>query len=250
MSQKILVLQHVAHEGLGTLADEMKTACFEWDTLLVSDQAVFPMPSKLEEYGALIVLGGPMSVTDEKKYSWMQKEILILQEALRQKKPILGICLGAQLLARAAGKGGRVYQGDKKEIGWHPIRLDDWYYKRNPLFFQIEPDQPHTVFHWHGDTFDIPTEGYRLAWNETYPNQAFCFNGNAVGIQFHVEMTEEMIRDWLKDNESKMQVMAAGEDPHKIITQASKQLPGLRKMAHKIFYGFASLIRENVRRAA
>lgn len=247
MPNKILVLQHAPTEGLGTLEDELKKAGLPWETLPISNETLFPSGTKLEEYGGFLILGGPMGVYEEEKYPWIKKELMIIREMLRQKKPILGICLGAQLLAKAAG--GRVNRGMKPEIGWHPIRLDDWFYKRNPLFFQIDPSKPHMVFHWHGDTFDIPTEGYRLAWNENYVNQAFCFNGNAVGLQFHVEMTEEMIRDWLSGEETRMKVMAAGEDPNKILAEVPKYLAGLKEFAHKIFYGFASLIREN-RRAA
>ena len=247
---KILVIQHAAHEGPGTFADEMKKQNFTWDTFMASNDAIFPSSAKLEEYGGLLIMGGPMGVYEEEKYTWIRKELLVIQEALRQKKPILGVCLGAQMLAKAAGGGGRVYPGPKKEIGWYPIRLDDWFYKRNPLFFQIDQTKPHMVFQWHGDAFDIPTEGYRLAWNDNYMNQAFCFQGNAVGIQFHVEMTEEMIRDWLSGEEVKRQVAETGSDPDQIIAEIPKHLPALRETCHKIFYGFASLVRENVRRAA
>ncbi len=248
MPNKILVLQHTPSEGLGTLEDELKKAGMTWETLMVSDETLFPSGVKLEEYGGFIILGGPMGVYQEESYPWIKKELMIVQEMLRQKKPILGICLGAQLLAKASG--GRVYRGMKPEIGWLPIRLDDWFYKRNPLFFQIDPSKPHTVFHWHGDTFDIPTEGYRLAWNENYTNQAFCFNGNAVGLQFHVEMTEEMIKDWLSGEETRLKVIAGGGDPDKILAETQKYLAGLKELSHKIFYGFASLIRENRRNAA
>lgn len=247
MSNKILVFQHMPNEGLGTFEDELKKANLTWESLMINEETLFPSSTKLEEYGGFIVLGGPMGVYEERQYPWIKKELMMIQEMLRQKKPILGVCLGAQLLAKASG--GRVTQGVKPEIGWFPIRLDDWFYKRNPLFFQIDHTKPHMVFHWHGDTFDIPTEGYRLAWNENYMNQAFCFNGNAVGIQFHVEMTEDMIKDWLSDEVSRMKIMAYGGDPDKILAEIPKYLPGLKDLAHKIFYGFASLIREN-RKAA
>jgi GMP synthase (glutamine-hydrolysing) len=248
MPNKILVLQHASTEGLGTLEDELKKAGFPWETLVISNETLFPSSTKLEEYGGFIILGGPMGVYEKDKYPWIAKELMVVQELLRQKRPILGICLGAQMLAHAAG--GRVYPGTRFEIGWFPIRLDDWFYKRNPLFFQIDPAKAHTVFQWHGDTFEIPTEGYRLAWNENYPNQAFCFNGNAVGLQFHVEMTEEMIRDWLSDDWSRQQVVASGGDPEKILADIPKYMPALRDLCHKIFYGFASLIRDPRRRAA
>lgn len=246
---KILVIQHVPHEGPGSFEEEMKKANLTWETLMASDQAIFPSGAKIEEYGALIILGGPMGAYEEEKYPWIKKEILVIAEALRQKKPILGICLGAQLLAKASGGGGRVYPGPKKEIGWHPIRLDDWFYKRNPLFFQIDHTKSHTVFQWHGDTFDIPTEGYRLAWNENYRNQAFCIQGNAVGVQFHPEVTEAMIRNWLS-GEGHARATAGGADPDQILADLPKHFPAMKDLSHKIFYGFASLIRENVRRVA
>ena len=243
MSQKILVLQHALNEDLGTLGEELSKAGLTWETLMISETTVFPSSVKLEGYGAMIILGGPMGVYETEKYPWLHKEIMIIQEFLRQKKPILGICLGAQLIAAAAG--ARVSPGTKPEIGWAPIRLDDWYYKRNPLFFQIDPKKAHMVFHWHGDTFEIPSEGYRLAWNDHYKNQAFCFNGNAIGLQFHVEMTEKMIREWISSEWSQMQIRAAGGDPEQILAESAKYLPGMKDLAHKIVYGFASLIRDN-----
>jgi GMP synthase (glutamine-hydrolysing) len=248
MSKKILVFQHAASEGLGLFEEELKKAGFAWETLMISGDTIFPSGVKLEEYGALIVLGGPMGVYQEAKYPWIAKELMLIQEALRQKKPILGICLGAQLLAKAAG--ARVYKGPVPEIGWRSVRLDDWFYKRNPLFFQIDPAKEHIVFQWHGDTFDIPTEGYRLAWNEAYANQAFCFNGNAVGLQFHPEMTEAMIAEWIASPGAPEQLAAAGEDAEKILANVPKYMPALRDIAHKIIYGFVSLIRENRRNAA
>ena len=250
MSKKILVIQHVPNEGLGTFEDELKLQNLTWETFVPSGDAIFPSGGKIEEYGALIVLGGPMGAYEEDKYPWLKRENLVIQEALRQKKPILGVCLGSQLLAKAIGHGGRVYKGPKAEIGWYPIKLDDWFYKRNPLFFQMDPKKAHIVFQWHHDTFDIPTEGYRLAWNDNYPNQAFCFQGNAVGLQFHAEVTEAMIKDWLKSDDAKLDAMKAGHDPARIVMDITKNLPVLRETAHKIIYGFTSLIRENIRRVA
>ncbi len=249
---KILVIQHVPHEGLGNIETELKLAGHTTETIAVWDHPVFPSSTKLEDYGGIIVLGGPMAVYEESQHPWMTKELLVIGEALRQKKPFLGICLGAQLLAKAAGAD--VYPGNREdrptEIGWYPIRLDDWFYKRNPLFFQIDPAKEHTVFQWHGDTFDIPTEGYRLALSENYPNQAFCFQGNAVGLQFHVEMTEELIRSWVTGDENRAKILSQGCDPDEILADMPKHLPGLQALCHKICYGFVSLIRTNTRRAA
>ena len=243
---KILVIQHSPTERLGSFEREIELQKMTATLLRVYENPVFPSGAELEGYGALIVLGGSMSVTEEKKYPWIKQELLVLQEALRQRKPVLGTCIGAQLFAKACG--ATVSKGAVKEIGWGPIRFDDWFSKRNPLTFQLDLAKPHTVFHWHGDTFDFPVEGYRLAWNETYPGQMFCYQGNAIGIQFHPEVTEGMIRQWVESGASELK--EAKVDPQKILADIPKYLPELEKLCHKFFYGFASLVRENIRRAA
>lgn len=243
---KLLVIQHSDSEGLGSLEAEIRLQNLATETIQVDQKSSFPSGTELEGYGALIILGGPMSVYEEKKYPWIGKELLFIREALRQKKPILGICLGAQLLAKACG--ARVYKGPVKEIGWSPIRFDDWFSSRNPLTFQLELSKPHMVFQWHGDSFDFPVEGYRLAWNQTYPGQMFSFQGNAFGIQFHPEVTEEMIRHWVESG--RKEIVTARLDPEKILQETARYLPDLQKLCHKFFYGFSSLIRDNVRRVA
>ncbi|MBI2082044.1 MAG: type 1 glutamine amidotransferase [Deltaproteobacteria bacterium] len=247
--KKILVFQHAETETLGNLEKEIRLQNLEYEILEVYRNPQFPTGKELEEkYSAVISLGGPMSVYEMKngRYPWMEKEFLLLREALRLKMPILGICLGSQLLAHAAG--AEVRKGPKKEIGWHWIRFDDWFSKRNPLTFQCDLSKQHIVFHWHGDLFDLPVEGYRLAWNDHYPVQMFCYQGNAVGIQFHPEMTEEMIKKWVASERDGLH--RSGMDPEKILDEIPSYLPDLAKLCHKFFYGFATLIRENVRRAA
>ena len=157
---KILVIQNSPTEGLGSLEQEIELQKMTTQILRTYESPVFPSGAELESYGALLVLGGPMSVCEPKshlKHPWLEQELKVLQEALQQKKPILGICLGAQLLAKACG--GRVYKGPRPEIGWGPIRFDDWFSQRNPLTFQLDLKKPHPVFHWHGDSLDLPVEG-------------------------------------------------------------------------------------------
>lgn len=244
--KKILVFQHAAHEKLGTFEKEIRSQGFEYETLWIPDLKSFPSAQQLESYAALIVLGGPQSVCEEREYPWMKHELLLIREALRIKMPILGICLGAQLLARAAG--APVRKGPIKEIGWGWIRFDDWFSKRNPLTFQFDLTKPHPVFQWHGDMFDIPVEGYSLAWNDNYPGQMFVFQGNAIGIQFHPEMTQEMVREWV--DQGRDEIIRNKNDPYRIVEETQRYLPNLEKLCHRFFYGFASLIRENIRRAA
>jgi len=241
--KKILVFQHADVERLGTLEKEIQLAGMTCDILLTYQASDFPTPKELESYGAVISLGGEKSVYERHKHPWLDKEFRLLQEALRMKKPILGICLGAQMLAGAAGAAVR--KGPSKEIGWGWVRFDDWFSQRHPLTFQLELDKPHVVFHWHGDSFDLPVEGYRLAWNDATPIQMFCIQGNAVGIQFHPEMTGEMIGEWVVHH--RKELVEDRIDPDKILQETPKYLPDLQKLSHRFFYGFASLVRENVR---
>ncbi len=246
---KILVIQHSPLEGSGLFEEEIKLAGHTYETLMVSDKAVWPSGAQLENFAGLIILGGPMGVYEEAKYPWISKELMVLTEALRQKKPMLGICLGSQMIAKAAG--AKVYPGTKKEIGWGIIRLDDWFYKRNPLMYQLDPQKEYPVFQWHGDTFDIPYDGYRLAWNDNYPNQAFCVNGNAIGLQFHPEVTLDMVKSWCTSEEGQEDANRGGYDAKKVLSLCKPEsFEALKELAHKLFYGFSSLLRDNIRRAA
>ncbi len=146
------------------------------------------LPNTIDGYSALVILGGPASVYGDHQY--LKDEEKLIQSALARNIPILGICLGSQLLAKAAG--GRVYKGSRKEIGWYPVELTDD--GMNDIFKGLKKNI--TVFQWHGDTYDLPKNAVTLAKSELYPVQAFKV-GSAVGIQFHVEVSKSMIMDWI-----------------------------------------------------
>lgn len=143
----------------------------------------------LSAFNWLIILGGPMGVHDERTYSWLREEKLFIQSAILSGKVVLGICLGAQLIADALG--AKVYQNRCREIGWFPVTLADQVEHTilNGLF-------PHDfeAFHWHGDTFDIPASGHLLASSPACPNQAFIVGDRVIGLQFHLESTPDSVR--------------------------------------------------------
>ena len=140
---------------------------------------------------ALILMGGPMSANDPEP--WVRNELAAIETALECSRPVLGICLGAQVLAKALG--ARVYRNSAKEIGWFPI---DWTESAagDRLFGDFQ--SPETVFHWHGETFDLPAEAVWLARSQRCIHQAFRYGEHNYGLQFHIEVTPSMIADWLQ----------------------------------------------------
>lgn len=240
--KKILVIQNDADEGLGVFADELEKMEIEWDTVHAYKGDPIPSDEALDELGyrGAMIFGGPMSATDDAHFPFLREETRFIQACLRRKLPMLNICLGAQLLARACNV--RLTIGREKEIGWYPVYLVDWYAQRNPLFFQAP--QEFVTFHWHQDTFDYPTEGYRLVRSDRYDQQAFCINGNAYGIQFHTEVTKEMVQLWVERELKKPNAIFDEAEAEKILAQADAYLQDLHKVAHQMIYGFETLLRE------
>jgi GMP synthase-like glutamine amidotransferase len=179
---RVHVLQHVAFEGLGSLADllDARGARITWTRFHAGDQ----LPS-VEAIDAVIALGGPMSVNDEASLLWLVDEKRFIDAAMRRGLPVLGICLGAQLIASACG--ARVYPATQREIGWFPVDVAPAACARWGWPARFD------AFHWHGETFDLPVGAQRLASTATCPNQAFQLGANVVGLQFHLEMTAAAI---------------------------------------------------------
>lgn len=176
---------HVAFEGLGTIASWLDERGDEVTyTRFYEPNASLP---QCEEVDFLIVMGGPMSVNDEAEFPWLVAEKAWIRSMIQSKKPVLGICLGAQLIANALGS--KVYPNREKEIGWFPIVPVSHEAQKGVFGFShlIE------VFHWHGETFDLPPHALWLAKSEACAHQAFHVGTNVIGLQFHLEMTEKAI---------------------------------------------------------
>lgn len=175
---KAHVLQHVPFEDIGCMRSWLQGRGAEIGYTRFFEDS--PLP-ELDAVDLLIVMGGPMSVNDEAEWPWLADEKRFVRQAVESGKPVLGICLGAQLIASALG--AKVYPGQHKEIGWLPIRgIPD------PVFpFPAEAQ----VFHWHGETFDLPPGAVRLAESAACANQAFRIGEQVMGLQFHLETTPE-----------------------------------------------------------
>ena len=187
-SPSVLVLQHIGIETPGTLERVLRFRGIRLKTL--SPYKGQKTPARLKEAG-LIVMGGPMGVYETKQYPFLKSEMKLIEDALRQKKPILGICLGSQLLASVLG--ARVKKGKKKEIGWHSVYLkpeaakDDLWAGAPKSFMGL---------HWHGDIFDLPKGSADLASSDLTRVQAYRYGASAYGFLFHMEVTRPMIRKW------------------------------------------------------
>jgi len=177
---KAHVLQHVPFEDLGSIGAYLKNRSAQIDYTRFFEDPKLPA---LDAVDMIIAMGGPMSVHDEDEYPWLKPEKQFIREAIIQGTPVLGVCLGAQLIA--ASLGARVYPNPVKEIGWFPIRAVP--VPEENFRFPKEC----TVFHWHGETFELPEGAVRLAENDACMNQAFQFKRNAIGLQFHLETTFE-----------------------------------------------------------
>jgi GMP synthase-like glutamine amidotransferase len=183
---RIHFFQHVPFEGLGSIQQWVDSRSHSLtSTRFYLDEGL----PQLEDIDWLIVMGGPMSVNDESQYSWLSREKRFIEGAVRADKVVLGICLGAQLIANILGS--RVYRNTFKEIGWYPVRKVKE--AEQAFVLNILP-QRFTAFHWHGETFDLPKGALHAVESDACMNQAFVFGNRVIGLQFHLESTGESIR--------------------------------------------------------
>jgi GMP synthase-like glutamine amidotransferase len=217
-------LQHVPFEGLGSIEQWLHRAGYEISVTR------FHLSEELPEVGdldLLVVMGGPMSINDVDEYPWLAAEKRFIREVIGAGVPMLGICLGAQLIASALG--AKVYPNSEKEIGWFPIQGAN-HSDGDPFRFPDEID----VFHWHGETFDLPPGAVRLAQSEGCINQAFQLGANVIGLQFHLETTVdsaraivENCRDELVEGkyiQSETDILSAPQERYESINQLMEKL--------------------------
>ncbi|WP_246218353.1 type 1 glutamine amidotransferase [Litoribacterium kuwaitense] len=187
---RVHYLQHVPFESPERIADWVRDKGHTLSGTSLYESTHFPLQS---EFDLLIVLGGPMGVYEEKRFPWLVQEKAFINETIRQQKLVLGICLGAQLIAEALG--GKVYRNAYKEIGWHSVKMTKK--SQDTVFFKHFPHE-YIPFHWHGDTFELPDEVKTAAISLGCANQAFEYNGHVVGLQFHLESSNDSIKNLIE----------------------------------------------------
>ncbi len=196
----VLIIKNVVTEGPGTIEDFLRKEDFSFKVVELSSGEV---PPSLEDFNSLVIMGGPMGVYEIGQYPHLRIESRIIREAINRDMKVIGICLGAQMIAYCLGSD--VYKGPKEEIGWQHIELTGDGIK--DLFMRklaIHPSvgdfwRKFKVFHWHGDTFEIPIGAVLLASSGLYKNQAFRYKNNVYGFQFHIEVTKKMIKEWFEN---------------------------------------------------
>ncbi len=232
---KIWVMQHVRPETLGTIANALESRGISAYYIRTFDgQSV---PKEMGDTDGLIVMGGPMGVYDYAVYPFLSEEMHLIEQALREEKPVLGVCLGSQLLAAALG--APVKKGKQKEIGWHSIKLTESA-KADNLWMNVDPS--FIAYHWHGDIFEVPDGATSLASSDLTECQAFRYGRNAYGFLFHMEVTENIIDDMVGTFSDELR--EAGVDGREIIRDSANYLPNLQRIGGSVFQRWADLLQK------
>ena len=230
---KVYVLQHIHCETLGTIADALNSRGITAHYLRsFAGEAV---PRDMADAAGLIIMGGPMGVYEQDLYPYLRDELRLIEIALRQDKPVLGVCLGSQLLATALG--AKVKKNTAKEIGWFPISLTDRA-RQDRLWKEIEPS--FAAFHWHGDIFDLPRGAASLASSALTPCQSYRYGTNAYGLLFHMEVTREQIAlmvDTFQD-----ELHTEGIDGRALVAQSETHLAAMQKIGATVYQRWAGLV--------
>jgi GMP synthase (glutamine-hydrolysing) len=250
--KRALVLQHVEMEGPARIADLFREREIAVETLAVyAGQAV---PAALGPDEILVVMGGGMGVgdRDDPRYPFLAPEIELIRAALAAERPVLGVCLGAQLLAHAAG--ARVYPSVRRdtatgrdlparEVGWGKVRLLGR--EREPALAGLAAEE--TVLHWHGDTFDLPAGAVHLAENDVCRHQAFRLGARAFGLQFHVEVDAETARRWAVEDADFVRSARGPDGPALVAAESVREAVAARAAGDRLI---RNIVTEMVARPA
>ena len=219
---KVVAIQHVPTEPMGYIEDILKEKGIEYEYVKVYETNEV----KVGDATHIVIMGGPMGVYEEKEYPFLVQEKELIRQAIKSGIPILGICLGAQLIASALGKDVYPY---KQELGWFEVKK----YEDDEVVRDL-PDRL-IVFQWHNDTFDLPDGAKLLYFGDEVRNQAFRFE-KAIGLQFHLEMTPELVKIWVENEKN-----ISEEEKRKILLESEKYIAISNEYCKKLVESFLRL---------
>lgn len=240
---EVLVLQHIACEPPGVYEDVLRERGAGLRRVEVDEGE--PLPS-WRGFDGVVAMGGPMSATDDEALPWLREEKALIAEAVRAGTPYWGVCLGVQLLA--ASLGARVYQGPSPEVGVLDVELTAEGVA-DPVFASLPRSFP--TLQWHGDTFDLPPGAVRLAGSAPYPNQAFRFE-RAYGVQFHLEVSQEMAREWagVPEYDASLRRVLGDDGAAELLRTVDERSPELLALGRVLFERFLDVVVRSTRREA
>jgi GMP synthase (glutamine-hydrolysing) len=233
MTKRVIILQHAAPEGPGLISAAL--AAKEVEASLVRLDLGRPVPETMGDAAGLVVMGGPMGANDGGKIPFLAAEKRLIREAVDAGRPVLGICLGAQLLASTLG--ATVRSSGRKEIGWHEVRLRGRA-QEDALFNGLEA--AFTPLHWHGDVFDLPPGAEPLAFSAMTELQAFRYGARAWGLLFHLEVTRAMVEEMVGAFPGELK--AAAIEPEAVLTGMALHLARAQDMGARVFRRWARLV--------
>lgn len=229
----VLIIQHVAAEPPGLVQEVLEEA--GWEVNLVKIYRDEPVPRTLGRHAGLVVMGGPMGVYETDRYPFLEAEQRLMRTTLERERPVLGICLGSQLLASALGSS--VVPNVRREIGWHPVHFTQ--FAANDILWRGVADDL-VAFHWHGDRFDSPANAESLAWSKLTDCQAFRWGRSAYGILFHLEVNQRAVDRMTSAFQAEL--LSTGQRPADIRSAAVDHLPELHRVGREVFERWTRLM--------
>lgn len=229
---RIHIFQHVSFEGPAAIEDwAIKNGHLLRYTRFFNNDKI-PEPDEIDW---LVIMGGPMGVYDRHQYPWLDLETDFIRRVIEQSKVVIGICLGAQLIAKALGS--KIYRGAHPEIGWFPVKINQQATSLNGLGF-LPPEA--VVFHWHQDTFEIPESATLLASSEAFPNQAFIYGSRVLALQFHFEMDYPALERMISNGSNEL-VESATVQSASLILQQQKHIGPNNELLFKLLDAMAAI---------
>jgi GMP synthase-like glutamine amidotransferase len=229
----ILIFRHLQCEGPGYLADFLDRHDVPWHLIAVDEEQ--PIPKTLDGIGALVFMGGPMSVNDD--LPWIRDELSLISQAGSKGMPVLGHCLGGQLIAKALG--ATVHANAVKEIGWHAVEKTG-----QASSWLADLPKSFEAFHWHGETFELPTGAELLLQSARCRHQAFA-HGNMLALQCHVEMTADMVKEWADLNRKELANPSSSVQSYEaLLFEVDRRITQLNTIADVLYERWLDLVRD------